>query len=423
MADNQYNDPLERFFRKKAGEYNIQYNEKDWLKLESRLDKADSNRANQRRWQLAAAAVLLLFSVLGYITYEQQQKINQLNERLTNAENIGNLPNEAEGILIEPPSPQNKEEDNRQEPPQNIAGAITGSENSVIASDETSGLPSDFSEEREYEEVFTSQHNEQTIQLANIRENSLAATLAKFSPGVDGRSPAISAITPPNFNASISGLTKNPEEGSLIAAKNSRIPQTSRFTVGVLLGPDISTVGGLSDFYDPGHKIGMTLEYNITQNLALSVGALHSKVRYKASGNEYQPPQSYWSYGVAPDHTIGECILIDIPITLKYDFLHFHQSRLYATAGASSYIMLDEDYRFNYGSNNSSGLQQRWHKRTGTPHWMSNATLSVGYEYDLSQTLSIRAEPFLRIPLQEVGWGNVKLYSMGSFISLNYNFH
>jgi hypothetical protein len=31
--------------------------------------------------------------------------------------------------------------------------------------------------------------------------------------------------------------------------------------------------------------------------------------------------------------------------------------------------------------------------------------------------LSLSAEPFIRVPIREVGWGNVKLYSVGSFVS------
>jgi hypothetical protein len=45
----------------------------------------------------------------------------------------------------------------------------------------------------------------------------------------------------------------------------------------------------------------------------------------------------------------------------------------------------------------------------------------VGYEFDLDRNISLRAEPFLRIPLREVGHANVNLYSVGSLVSINYN--
>ncbi|MDX1618949.1 MAG: hypothetical protein R3224_09195, partial [Balneolaceae bacterium] len=142
-------------------------------------------------------------------------------------------------------------------------------------------------------------------------------------------------------------------------------------------------------------------------------------VRYRASGSEYDPPRAYWTNGILPEETIGVCSLIDIPLNLKYDILRQDRSRFFATAGLSSYIMLTEDYRFSYAQS-YSGQSERWNERTGTRHWFSNANFSVGYEFDLRPNWSLRAEPFVKMPLKEVGWSNVKLYSMGTFVSLNY---
>ncbi|MEX2601523.1 MAG: hypothetical protein WD355_07750, partial [Balneolaceae bacterium] len=110
--------------------------------------------------------------------------------------------------------------------------------------------------------------------------------------------------------------------------------------------------------------------------------------------------------------------LLDIPLTAKVDLIQSRQSRFYATAGLSTYIMLNEEYRFRYEDGMTG--PDSWQDRTGTGHWMSNAGFSIGYEYDLMPDWSIRVEPFIKVPLSEVGWGQVKLYSMGSFVSLNY---
>jgi hypothetical protein len=83
--------------------------------------------------------------------------------------------------------------------------------------------------------------------------------------------------------------------------------------------------------------------------------------------------------------------------------------------------MLNEEYRFDYGYGNSSKRAQKWSARTGTRHLMSNASLSLGYEFDIRRKWSLRAEPYLKVPLQKVGWGNVRLYSTGITFSLNYD--
>jgi len=111
------------------------------------------------------------------------------------------------------------------------------------------------------------------------------------------------------------------------------------------------------------------------------------------------------------------------PISLKVDILSLSGSRFFLTAGLSSYVMLNETYQFHYsGYNSDPDLLQSWSDRTGTGHWMSNAGLSVGYELDIHPNWSLRAEPFIRIPVKDVGWGQVRLYSVGSFISLRYRF-
>ncbi|NIV09990.1 MAG: hypothetical protein GWN62_01380, partial [Aliifodinibius sp.] len=81
MANEQHNDPLEEFFKKKVQEYDIEYEEDDWLKLERRLDAVEAVQNKQSYWKRysAAAAIILLLSVLAYYTYQQQQTIDKLN--------------------------------------------------------------------------------------------------------------------------------------------------------------------------------------------------------------------------------------------------------------------------------------------------------------------------------------------------------
>lgn len=422
MSDKNYdNDPIERFFREKANNYDISYNEEDWLKLEARLDKADQQLTNRRRWQMAAAAVTLLFAVLAFFTYQQQVKINQLSDQLNNERVTNPLDNLADLVPETATSDDSESDENIEE--EGAAEASASNEELPSVSEEPAQISESQGEgENEYENI-------QQLTASEFKEDYLVHSVAKTSPGFDGRFSALTAIRPINSNDNRQvpsetdrqsqpqnqGLASKPDQSEAVNAQQS-LP---RFSVGVQMGPDISTVSNLSDFAKPGHKIGLSFEYKITQNLAISTGAQHSKVRYVGSGNEYELPEGYLPYGAAPGEMEGVCLLIDIPVSLKYDFVHFHGSRIFASAGVSSYIMLDEDYTFRYEENQSE-LTRRWHKQTGTRHWMSNGTLSVGYELDLGQNISIRAEPFLKVPLKEVGWGNVDLYSMGSFFSINY---
>lgn len=418
MSEEQHNDPLEEFFQKKAREYDISYREEDWNALEERLDKVDARRASSRRWQMAAAAAFLLVALLGYFTYQNYRQINSLNRQLSQNEQV-----------IEAPL-QDRPADTGDESQAPKAGENTGGD---ITQDQSTGKEpvkqAVSSEERgptkespDRETAKFADYNRALVSLGDTCPTCGLSSMDQITT-VD-----YSIIRPADTRGLAESSPSEPMMGmdeeaygtqSAVSARRSGTPGTA---VGLVVGPDLSTVGSVSNFRDPGYKIGITVDYSLNRNWAISVGAIHSRVRYTAKGDEYRPPSGYWNYGVQASKTIGECFLIDIPVNISYRFLHFNRSRLYASAGLSSYIMLNEDYRFRYDTN-QSGLPQRWQEKTGTTHFMSNANLSIGYEYDVGGRISLRAEPFIRLPIKEVGWGNVNLYSMGTLVSLNYRFN
>ena len=406
------NDPLEEFFREKAQDYDITYRKEDWKKLESRLDDANQQYKQRQRRRLVAAAAVILFAVLAYVTYTQQLKINELDNQLSDKQTVSPTP---------PAESPTKESEN-----DNGDLAYQSLSDNKTANSQNSDKQSIRNQASKASKLSSKDNSEKETHLNKARrvyipEKSLA--IAKASSMLDGKISATSTIKPIDFSNTKSTNTnkkqyqsENPQSSNDLLAQHRR--QT--FSIGLIGGPDLSTVGSISSFHNPGYSLGISFEYYITNNLAISVGAHRTKVQYVASSNEYQLPDGYLTYGATPEQTEGICLLIDIPISLKYTFKNFQHSRIFASAGLSSYIMLNEDYRFQYDTNQPQ-LQQRWQERTGTRHWMSNTTLSIGYELDISRTISLRAEPFIKLPLKEVGWGNVNLYSVGSFFSINYH--
>lgn len=433
MSNQNKKDPLEEFFRKKVWDYDISYNEADWMELEDRLDILDKQymRRNRRRW--IAAASILLFCLLGYFTYQNYTKIGDLSRQL----NQETLQQRAQNELNEPgvtgSDRPDADEDRPDNPSDNAGDALANagrdtrgpasdrqrteapqqeadSENEEIDTGEGAPAPGNFwasgliPDQLSVSELTTRDHTLSGI--GGDNEPPAHLNLTAFESETQNRTPVLAAGSEPATPG------QSPQ-------KPSRQLPSSRFAVGLVVSPDLSTVGSISNFYEPGYKIGLEMEYRLTRNLGITAGVIQSKVRYTARGNEYSPPQGYWSGGVLPSETVGVCSLIDIPISLKYNFLQMNRSRLFVTAGLSSYIMQSEDYRFDY-ANGYSGQVQSWSENTGTRHWFSNANFSLGYEFDLRSNWSLKAEPFIKVPLKEVGWGNVKLYSLGSFVSINY---
>lgn len=419
------NDPIEELFRRKAKEYDIEYREADWLELESRLDKAEAKATRLRRRRWIAAASILLLSLIGYFTYENYQAINQINEQLSE----------------QSPAPQQEaitdEPSDNAEGPINQEEAVTESESTYNNQPQDStGEPVPSSESAPATTNQPQSEGSQSIDFAINRSMAKKLYMDNYSCSACSLSGAVSVetmleptpfllatSTPPEKvkqAAGETGVYASTNAGASGSNASISTQASSPFSIGLVAGPDLSTVGSLSHFSNPGYKYGIAVEYRLTPNLAINSGVGQANVHYTAQGREYKPPYGYWTNGVVADQTIADCAILEIPINLKYDVFHFKRSRIYASAGLSSYVMLNEEYRFNY-NRDDTGLVQGWGDKTGTKHWLSTASLAVGYELDVLPHWSLRAEPFVKLPLKEVGWGNVKLYSIGTSISLNFN--
>lgn len=407
MADDKHNkDPLEHFFQKKSDEFDIPFREEDWLKLEKTLEVRDIQLTYRNRTRWLAAASVLIFSMLGYFTYDNHNRLNDMGQHLNNVivpdtgrEDSGELPSGDDGRqheqTHEPAVEHPPVSPNFREPPLYSFNEQASTPADVIVNQSSSGS-----------EIHTS---------GAIGKGDQARLIVKR------KAPVISKIDvsyPEAVHTAVAAASDR--SPSFAAEERSAAQDLPRLSAGFVMAPDLSTVGSISNFYDPGYKIGLSLEYKLSKNWAVTGGIMQSNLRYMAYGDEFNP-SAYQTNGTIPDRTVGECLLIDIPVNLKYNFLNLSRSRFYVVAGLSSYIMLNEDYRFRYDGDDT-GLQQGWSGDTGTRHWFSNAGLSIGYELDVHPNWSIRAEPYLRLPLREVGWANVNLYSMGSFVSFNYNF-
>ncbi len=408
MSDQQkHNDPLEELFKKKAEEYDISFREEDWNSLEHKMDLRDARLAYRKKLSILAAASFILVALLGYFTFENHNRLNQLNDRLTNEMQIpGEIPPQED----QPPIAAENE------------SRVTDSEgnDNVQSEDPTTDSAIDSPiVAAESDEAVENELNGSRLSVlsVNFKQLPIAETI---TGSVKNRLPSsvfeeIELTTPiasdlPDFSQT-DPITSDIESGSTTRA-------LSRISVGLLASPDLSTVGSLSNFERAGYKLGAVVEYSFSENLSVSVGLIQTRVNYSAHSHQYNAPV-YWQGGNSPEHIYAECLLYDLPITLKLNVANFDRSRFFVTAGLSSYIMQSEDYYFSYRYD-SPGQIEGWSGQTGTRHWFSNAGLSIGYEMDLHPQWSVRAEPFIKVPLQEVGWGNVKLYSLGSFISLNY---
>lgn len=423
-------DPLEEFFRSHSEQYDIAYNEDDWLKLEKRLDAADAQRNRRRIGYWIAAASLLLFGLFGYYIFQNSQQINRINQQLAEQTSPASPPQEVR--------PEDESENDEQN---SVTGTSSADNQKNLAleenqqnlpdpvNDSTTSLPPDQKNDDSRQQVVaavTDSSSSETVANQKVaglfKKEMVCYGCAVSRPGNTSWDPITflmasnsSDLSTEETSSKQPQITDRPPLGS---SNNGSTNAASPLAIGLAVGPDLSTVGSLSHFSKPGYLIGVGIEYQLTQNIAIKTGVARADVRYTAYGSDYQPPAGYWTNGIVADETMARCAILEIPLALKFNVWELKKSRIFATGGISSYIMLNEEYEFNY-DDPGYGLADSWSGNTGTRHWFSNAVFSVGYELDLLPATSLRIEPFIKLPVKEVGWGHVKLFSTGTSISLN----
>jgi hypothetical protein len=189
------------------------------------------------------------------------------------------------------------------------------------------------------------------------------------------------------------------------------------FAITFTAGPDLSTVG-LSEIGKVKLSYGAGISYTLNR-FTLRSGFYVSKKVYTAGPDEYHPPQHSWTYYVDLTKIDADCKVYEIPVTFSYNFTQAKNHNWFVSGGLSSYIMKKENYDLYY--KDSLG-RDRYGSKTLTnknKNLFSIINLSAGYERKINNSLSFIVEPYIKIPLEGVGFGNIKLNSTGILLTLS----
>lgn len=197
-------------------------------------------------------------------------------------------------------------------------------------------------------------------------------------------------------------------------------PGMRKMTISVLAAPDYNGVDNLSNA-SLGSDFGLLVSVAIAKNWSFSTGGIYAKKLYETGYSNYTPAQDIWNE-YHPRSVYADCRVLDIPLNISYTFLRARNSAFSAGSGISSYIMLKEDYRFNYAETHTDAIMN-YQVMNGSRHWLSVVNLQATFEQRLSSRFSVSLQPYMKIPLSAVGFAGVKLHTLGLAANLNWNFN
>jgi Outer membrane protein beta-barrel domain len=210
-----------------------------------------------------------------------------------------------------------------------------------------------------------------------------------------------------------------PEKRDLKKKQSQQLP-LRKWEIGVVYSPDLSNVE-FSHSDKAGFNLGITLGYNFNRRWAVNTGFIYTKKNYTTSGDNYKFPPNYWANNpnIKIEQVRAICSMIDIPINVRYNWLAGKRDFAFVSAGLSSYLMNKEEFHYDYTYYNSS-YYRKWTNGKDSNYFLSIANFSIGYERQVSPSISLQAEPFFKFSLKEVGFGNVDLNSLGMFVGVKY---
>jgi hypothetical protein len=163
----------------------------------------------------------------------------------------------------------------------------------------------------------------------------------------------------------------------------------------------------------------MNVEYRFTPRLRARTGLIRSVKRYAARGSDYAPPDGYWRAGSPILALDANCRITEIPLDLRYELVVRPTYSLFLSTGLTSLLMRNERYTYQY-ERNGTLTTATWSLARGSNHVLSVLNLSGGVERAVGGRWSVQAEPFVRLPLGGVGFGQIKLRSAGVAFSVKY---
>jgi hypothetical protein len=190
----------------------------------------------------------------------------------------------------------------------------------------------------------------------------------------------------------------------------SRNNKESKFYAGIIAGIDLSSIHFQS--VKTGASLGLIFGYALNKKWSIESGLVWDTKSVYDNGKYFNPPGYIPTNGIRIIAVNGKSRLYEWPVNMKYTIISGKHS-LFTTAGLSSYLMRSEDYDYEYVQNNQPGGHNYLSYTKETKNWFSVVNLSIGYTHKLSGNGRIRVEPYVKLPIKNLGVGNMPIMSTG----------
>ncbi|MFD0763681.1 outer membrane beta-barrel protein [Mucilaginibacter lutimaris] len=188
------------------------------------------------------------------------------------------------------------------------------------------------------------------------------------------------------------------------------------FSLSFIASPDINSTKGFAD-NKVGTNAGVLLTMGVSRKWSITTGAIYADKPYMTDFANYA---TAYKFTTNPVSVTASCTVLDIPINLGYQLYNNGRNKLSLGTGLSSYFMLREDYTYNYAGPYPGGPTS-YNIRNQNKHILGVLNLNATYQREISSKFGVGVQPYFKVPLTGIGYGQVNLKSAGVAVGVTWH--
>ena len=430
------NDDMDELFKRAAENYPLDTNGADWNKVLAALQNAtEANTISENKGNKKSRFLwLLLLLPLGFIC-NRLYSPGSLSEEAISKTDIEKNRTSTEG----------KDNNNNKVPNTVTSGHTTVDNNGVdltsdsqkesVGEESTVGVSNlsvqtkkeaylskaDYLKKPGYYSAYNNAFSSRQNPNQSISNNDFIAEEQSFHKnyvsGIASHKEPLNEFTT-SVNKKMNPLFQLPEQE---LKQNIQVARRKKFYAGVAGGIDATTVK-FQKIENTGFNYGLLFGYQINKKWSVETGVLlerkyyYSEGKYINTSKIYLPPNSWI------EDASGDCKMIEVPISVKYDFSTRKNSGWFGTLGTSSYIMQKENYTYNYYYGTTGPVPHKKEYKNSSTNLFSALSISGGYTHRLGNFGDVRIEPYLKLPVSGMGIGKLPFLSTGLQVGVTRKF-
>jgi hypothetical protein len=219
----------------------------------------------------------------------------------------------------------------------------------------------------------------------------------------------------PDANNPVLAATPAPKIKKTGPQKMGARPQ---FVFGVLASSDLNGVNSAFQQSKIGSNFGAV--FSVTFNKwTISTGGTYDIKPYLTGFDNYHTAHYF---ATQPSSVYANCRMLDIPLNVNYQVYSQSVNKITLGTGLSSYFMLREDYKFNYAASYEAPNAPTSFTVINKNHnILSVLNLNATYTHQVNSKMGVTVQPYLKVPLSDVGASQVRLQSTGVALGLSWN--